>query len=73
MIAGRWGEIHWGNIIPDPKRFPNGMKALADNIHGKGLKLVFIHVPVLTLVRGRPGSREDNQFQDARQYGIVGC
>src|ERR1700746_424064 len=27
-----------GNIIPDPKRFPNGMKALADYIHSKGLK-----------------------------------
>ena len=28
-----------GNIHPDPKRFPSGMKALADYVHGKGLKL----------------------------------
>jgi alpha-galactosidase len=28
-----------GNIQPDPKRFPSGMKALADYVHGKGLKL----------------------------------
>ncbi|MEO7495501.1 MAG: alpha-galactosidase, partial [Massilia sp.] len=28
-----------GNIQPDPKRFPTGMKALADYVHGKGLKL----------------------------------
>src|ERR1051325_5111489 len=27
-----------GNIQPDPKRFPSGMKALADYIHSKGLK-----------------------------------
>ena len=28
-----------GFIQPDPKRFPSGMKALADYVHGKGLKL----------------------------------
>lgn len=27
-----------GNIIPHPKRFPNGMRAVADYIHAKGLK-----------------------------------
>src|SRR5438105_12174765 len=27
-----------GNIIPDAKRFPSGMKALADYVHAKGLK-----------------------------------
>lgn len=27
-----------GNIIPHPKRFPGGMKILADYIHSKGLK-----------------------------------
>lgn len=26
------------NLIPDPKRFPSGMKALGDYIHAKGLK-----------------------------------
>ncbi|KAJ8028021.1 Alpha-N-acetylgalactosaminidase [Holothuria leucospilota] len=28
-----------GNLVPDPKRFPSGMKSLADYVHGKGLKL----------------------------------
>ena len=28
-----------GFIQPDPKRFPSGMKALADYVHSKGLKL----------------------------------
>src|SRR6185437_3985203 len=27
-----------GNIIADPKRFPSGIKALADYVHSKGLK-----------------------------------
>jgi len=35
----REGRDQNGNLVPDPERFPNGMKALADTIHGKGLKL----------------------------------
>src|SRR5208337_4731463 len=27
-----------GNIVPDPKHFPSGMKSLANYVHGKGLK-----------------------------------
>ncbi|WP_245601682.1 NPCBM/NEW2 domain-containing protein [Hamadaea tsunoensis] len=27
-----------GNLVPDPVRFPNGIKAVADYVHGKGLK-----------------------------------
>jgi len=27
-----------GTLIPDPKKFPHGMKALADYVHSKGLK-----------------------------------
>ena len=27
-----------GTMIPDPDRFPSGMKALGDYIHSKGLK-----------------------------------
>jgi alpha-galactosidase len=30
-----------GFIHPDPERFPSGMKALADYVHSKGLKLEF--------------------------------
>ena len=33
------GRDSLGNIIPDPEHFPNGVKALADYIHSKGLKL----------------------------------
>ena len=27
-----------GRLVPDPKRFPSGMKALGEYIHSKGLK-----------------------------------
>lgn len=28
-----------GQLIPDPETFPSGIKALADYVHEKGLKL----------------------------------
>lgn len=28
-----------GQLVPGPKTFPSGIKALADYIHGKGLKI----------------------------------
>lgn len=33
------GRDSRNNIIPDPVKFPSGMKALADYVHNKGLKL----------------------------------
>jgi alpha-galactosidase len=60
-----------GNIIPDPKRFPNGMKAIADYVHSKGLKFgVYSDAGTLTCQK-RPGSR-GYEFQDARQYAAWG-
>jgi alpha-galactosidase len=60
-----------GNIIPDAKRFPAGMKALADYIHAKGLKFgVYSDAGTLTCQK-RPGSR-GYEFQDARQYAAWG-
>lgn len=56
-----------GNIIPDPERFPSGMKALADYIHEKGLKFGIYSCAGSKTCQGRPGSR-GYQFQDARQY-----
>ncbi|CAM3842599.1 glycoside hydrolase family 27 protein [Roseateles saccharophilus] len=60
-----------GNIQPDPERFPSGMKALADYVHGKGLKFgLYSDAGVLTC-GGRPGSA-GHEFQDARQYAKWG-
>src|SRR5262249_60396122 len=28
-----------GNLVPDPAKFPNGIKAVADYVHNDGLKL----------------------------------
>lgn len=60
-----------GNILADPERFPSGMKALADYIHGKGLKLGIYSCAGSLTCQGRPGSR-GYQFQDARQYAAWG-
>lgn len=60
-----------GNILPDPERFPSGMKALADYIHSKGLKFgLYSDAGTLTCQK-RPGSR-GYEFQDARQYAAWG-
>ncbi len=60
-----------GNIIPDPKRFPSGIKALADYIHSKGLKFGIYSDAGTATCQGRPGSR-GYEFQDARQYAAWG-
>lgn len=65
------GRDSLGNIIPDPERFPNGVKALADYIHSKGLKLGIYSCAGSYTCQGRPGSR-GYQFQDARQYAAWG-
>ncbi|KAJ4720215.1 Alpha-galactosidase [Melia azedarach] len=45
-----------GQLVPDPKTFPSGIKALADYIHGKGLKLgIYSDAGVFTC-QVRPGS-----------------
>jgi len=60
-----------GNILPDPQRFPSGMKALADYVHAKGLKFgLYSDAGTLTCQK-RPGSR-GYEFQDARQYAAWG-
>lgn len=41
MIDDGWqgGRDNKNNMIPDPKKFPAGIKALADYVHSKGIKL----------------------------------
>ena len=56
-----------GNIVADPERFPSGMKALADYIHGLGLKFGVYSCAGSYTCQGRPGSK-GHQFQDALQY-----
>jgi alpha-galactosidase len=60
-----------GNIVIDAKRFPTGMKALADYVHAKGLKFGIYSDAGTKTCQGRPGSR-GYEFQDARQYAAWG-
>jgi alpha-galactosidase len=65
------GRDSAGNIIPDPQRFPNGMKPLADYIHSLGLKFGVYSCAGSMTCQGRPGSR-GYQFQDAKTYAKWG-
>ena len=60
-----------GFIHPDPQRFPSGMKALADYVHSKGLKLGIYSDAGWKTCGGRPGSR-GHEYQDAMMYASWG-
>lgn len=60
-----------GNIQADPKTFPSGMKALADYVHARGLKLGIYSDAGNTTCAGRPGSR-GHEYQDALAYARWG-
>ncbi|MEJ2581319.1 MAG: glycoside hydrolase family 27 protein [Acidobacteriota bacterium] len=60
-----------GFIRPDPDRFPSGMKALADYVHSKGLKLGIYSDAGWKTCAGRPGSR-GFEYQDALTYARWG-
>lgn len=60
-----------GFIHPDPKRFPTGMKALADYVHSKGLKLGIYSDAGTKTCGGKPGSR-GYEYQDALTYASWG-
>jgi alpha-galactosidase len=65
------GRDAQGNIIPDPERFPSGMKALADYVHSKGLKFGVYSDAGTHTCQKRPGGR-GYEYQDARQYAAWG-
>ena len=60
-----------GNIIADPEKFPSGIKALADYVHSKGLKIGLYTCSGTETCMKRPGSR-GYEFQDARTYASWG-
>ncbi|BCJ47897.1 alpha-galactosidase [Actinoplanes ianthinogenes] len=67
-----------GNLQGDPTRFPSGMKALGDYLHGKGLKFGIYQVPVdktcaqyFNSYPGATGS-QGHEAQDARQFAAWG-
>jgi alpha-galactosidase len=60
-----------GFIHPNPETFPSGMKALADYVHSKGLKLGIYSDAGNTTCGHRPGSR-GHEYQDAITYASWG-
>jgi alpha-galactosidase len=60
-----------GRLVPDPVKFPHGIKALADYVHGKGLKLgIYGDAGTLTCA-GYPGSLGHEEL-DARTWAEWG-
>ena len=60
-----------GFIQPDPRRFPAGMKALADYVHSRGMKIGIYSDAGATTCGGHPGS-QGHEYQDALQYARWG-
>ncbi|SHG39720.1 glycoside hydrolase family 27 protein [Flavobacterium johnsoniae] len=60
-----------GDLVPDPAKFPNGMKALIDYVHSKGLKFGLYNCAGTQTCAGYPGTR-GYEYQDARFYAKLG-
>ncbi|WP_405577994.1 NPCBM/NEW2 domain-containing protein [Streptomyces sp. NBC_01092] len=62
-----------GKLVPDPVRFPGGIKAVADYVHAKGLKLgIYTSAGTKTCNdAGFPGSL-GHEYSDAQQFADWG-
>ncbi|KAH6762871.1 Melibiase family protein [Perilla frutescens var. hirtella] len=65
-----WSELardSEGNMAPDSKAFPSGIKALADYVHSKGLKIGIYSDAGLYTCQVRPGSLK-HEYDDAALF-----
>ncbi|XP_063897321.1 alpha-N-acetylgalactosaminidase [Helicoverpa armigera] len=75
IIDDCWSERHRdenGRLVPDKRRFPRGMKFLADYIHSKGLKFgIYTNIANVTCMR-YPGSYShlDIDAQTFAEWGV---
>ncbi len=60
-----------GNLQADPERFPSGIKALADYVHSKGLKLGIYSSAGTKTCQGYPASL-DHEENDAKKFAEWG-
>ena len=60
-----------GRIVPDPEKFPHGMKAVADYVHEKGLKFGMYSCAGNLTCAGYPASF-DHEFVDAATFAEWG-
>lgn len=56
-----------GRLVADPKKFPHGMKAVADYVHSKGLKFGMYSCAGVRTCAGYPSSY-DHEFVDAATF-----
>ncbi|GHT39663.1 hypothetical protein FACS189437_03670 [Bacteroidia bacterium] len=59
------------NLVPHPDKFPNGIKAVADYVHSKGLKFGLYNCAGDKTCAGYPGSH-GHEYQDALKYAEWG-
>ncbi|HZT03215.1 MAG TPA: glycoside hydrolase family 27 protein [Steroidobacteraceae bacterium] len=60
-----------GDLVPDPRKFPRGIEAVAAYVHRKGLKLGIYESAGTTTCAGYPGSI-GHEKQDAAQFARWG-
>jgi alpha-galactosidase len=60
-----------GDLVPDPKKFLNGLKPVIDYVHSKGLKFGLYNCAGTKTCAGYPGTR-GYEYQDARLYASLG-
>ncbi|PON87761.1 Glycoside hydrolase [Trema orientale] len=71
-----WAEIardNTGSLVPKKSTFPSGIKALADYVHGKGLKLgIYSDAGYFTCSKTMPGSlgHEEHDAKTFASWGI---
>ena len=56
-----------GRLVPDPEKFPHGIKYVADKVHAMGLKLGIYSCVGFQTCGGYPGSY-DHEWIDARTF-----
>ncbi len=61
-----------GKIVPDRIKFPNGMRAVSDYVHGKGLKFGMYSCAGTRTCANYPGSF-DHEFLDAQTFAEYGA
>jgi alpha-galactosidase len=64
-------RTNFGQIRADPRKFPSGIKALADYVHERGLLFGIYSSSGTLTCQGRPGSLGYEDI-DARQYAEWG-
>ncbi|MGI5895128.1 MAG: alpha-galactosidase [Candidatus Merdivicinus sp.] len=60
-----------GRLVPDPEKFPHGMKYISDYVHSKGLKFGMYSCAGMMTCAGYPSSY-DHEYTDAQTFADWG-